>query len=199
MKPIPLKESDFIARRDNRIQFLFQLVALLTATVSVLLAVPLAWKKPESLGLPAAVQQAQATQAQIDLIKAEVVSLPLAVSAVQSAASAASGAQLTGSVASELNQVQASVQGFTSRLQKIENAILANPAKALEIPLIQRDIESLRSSQATALSAMKDGVDRLYDINKWLLGAMAVSIVTLAISNFLRPKENPGNREPSEA
>jgi hypothetical protein len=199
MKPIPLKESDFIARRDNRIQFLFQLVALLTATVSVLLAVPLAWKTPDSLGLPSAVQQSQATQAQIDSMKAEVASLRMALSAVQSAASAASGAQVAGSIATELGQVQASVQGLASRLEKLENAILANPAKALEIPLILRDIEGLRASQATAINAMKDGVDRLYDINKWLLGAMAVSIVTLAISNFLRPKEASGKKDTSEA
>jgi hypothetical protein len=34
--------------------------------------------------------------------------------------------------------------------------------------------------------AVKESVDRIYDINKWLLGGMAVSVIALAIGNFFK-------------
>ena len=49
------------------------------------------------------------------------------------------------------------------------------------MPLIKRDIENIQITQQVNIQAVKDGVDRIYDIAKWLIGAMAVSIITLVI------------------
>jgi hypothetical protein len=65
----------------------------------------------------------------------------------------------------------------------------------LEIPLLQRDLENLKVSQQANIQAVKDGVDRIYDLNKWLLGAMALSIIALAIGNFLKAKESSSEKK----
>lgn len=93
-------------------------------------------------------------------------------------------------LAFQMSQVQRDIQQITQRQQKLENAILTSPSKALEIPLLQRDIENIKSLQKENIIAIKEGIDRVYDLNKWLLGAMAVSVVTLAVSNFLKGKES---------
>lgn len=56
--------------------------------------------------------------------------------------------------------------GLFRGLLKLENAILTTPSKALEIPLLQRDLENTKISQQAMISAVKDGVDRVYDLNK---------------------------------
>jgi predicted signal transduction protein with EAL and GGDEF domain len=89
----------------------------------------------------------------------------------------------------QLQQTQKAVKDIVARQEKLEKVILVNPTKALEVPLLQRDLENVKSSQQANLIAVKEGVDRLYDLNKWLLGAMSVSILTLAINNFLKEKE----------
>jgi hypothetical protein len=88
----------------------------------------------------------------------------------------------------ELKNLSGTLADLASREKKIEAVILESPSRALEMPLLKRDIDSLREFQQSSISALKDGVDRIYDLNKWLLGAMAISIVTLAAVNFLKPK-----------
>ena len=93
--------------------------------------------------------------------------------------------------ARQLQQVTNDLRKLEEKQGRIEKAILANPAKALEIPLIQRDIEAIKASQQSAGAVLKDSVDRVYDLNKWLLGGMAVSIMALALSTLLPTKRKP--------
>ena len=188
MKPIPLEQRDFSTRREERLQFLLKVVSLLAATVSVLLAVPLAFRQP-SPSVPAETQVPFVTQSEVTAIRAELVELRQSLAAVSKPTPSASSPAGTDAISLQIAQAQSAVQAVSARLEKLESAILASPAKALEIPLLQRDVENLRLTQANAIAAVKEGVDRLYDINKWLLGAMAVSVITLALSNFLRPKD----------
>ncbi len=88
----------------------------------------------------------------------------------------------------QLKQIQKSVADIQSREESLERAILVNPSKALEIPLIQRDLENIKVTEQANIVLLREGVDRVYDLTKWLLGAMAVSIITLGIGNFVKEK-----------
>jgi hypothetical protein len=90
----------------------------------------------------------------------------------------------------ELRKLNVSFSDLNSREAKIESVILENPSRALEMPLLRRDLDNVRESQQASLVSVKESVDRIYDLNKWLLGAMAVSIVTLAAGNLLKGKGN---------
>ena len=89
----------------------------------------------------------------------------------------------------QLEQLNSSVSELKSREDKLEAVILANPTKALEMPLLQRDLENIKLSEQSNSSVLKDSVDRIYDLNKWLLGAISISLITLAVANFFKPKE----------
>jgi hypothetical protein len=88
-------------------------------------------------------------------------------------------------IAIQLKGMDTALTDLKARHAKLEDAILTNPAKAIEVPLLRKDLDNLKDSQQQNLLALQQGVDRIYDLNKWLLGAMAVSIITLAISNVL--------------
>ena len=89
----------------------------------------------------------------------------------------------------QVQQLNSTVNELKSREDKLEAVILSNPTKALEMPLFQRDLENLKISEQSNSSVLKDSVDRIYDLNKWLLGAISISLITLALANFIKPKE----------
>jgi hypothetical protein len=91
----------------------------------------------------------------------------------------------------QLQQMQTSVSDLSSRLGKLESVILENPVKALEIPVMKREIDDFKASEKAQLKSVKDSVDRVYDLSKWLLGGIAVSIFSLAVGTLLKSKEAP--------
>jgi hypothetical protein len=95
----------------------------------------------------------------------------------------------------QIQLLKKSIDVIHDRQEHIEKVILTNPSKALEIPLIQRDIDNLKTIQQANIQAVKDGVDRIYDLNKWLLGAMAISIIALAVGNFLKTTESTSQKK----
>lgn len=72
----------------------------------------------------------------------------------------------------QTQQLANGVSELKSREDKIEAVILNNPSKALEMPLIERDVENIKTAEQTNFASMKDSVDRIYDLNKWLLDYM---------------------------
>jgi hypothetical protein len=86
--------------------------------------------------------------------------------------------------------LEANIDRISSRLEALEKVIMTDPAKALQVPLIQRDLEALKAAQQIATAQTKDAVDRIYDLNKWLFGGMAISVMTLAIGNLLRGRSS---------
>lgn len=90
----------------------------------------------------------------------------------------------------QLRLVNERLQTVEQRQVRIERAILNDPAKALEVPLLRRDIESVREANTQSLAAVRQSVDQVYDLSKWLLGALVIGILSLAISNFLTKKSD---------
>ncbi len=127
-----------------------------------------------------------AVQSEAKALQQEVVMLKASMATIQAATASAPVSPTEVGRQVHANAVQ--LADVSARLQRLEQAILATPAKALEIPLIQRDIEALKQAQVTSVAALKDSVDRVYDQNKWLLGGVSVSILALGLSAFLRAK-----------
>jgi hypothetical protein len=63
------------------------------------------------------------------------------------------------------------------------------PQKALELPLLKRDVQGLQQQFERDLSAMKAESARFYELMKWLVGLMAVvslGMVAAAAGNLLK-------------
>jgi hypothetical protein len=77
-----------------------------------------------------------------------------------------------------------------TRQTSIEQAILGNPVRAIELPLLRNDILNLREAQQHNMSTLKSTVDQVYDLNKWLLGGLAVAMIVLALTTLLNRKSH---------
>lgn len=78
-------------------------------------------------------------------------------------------------------QIQDDIISLDSRLGLIEKAILDNPERSLALALLSKDTQN-----------MKAEVEHLYDLMKWFIGlmfTMALSLLGLALSNFIRRPE----------
>jgi hypothetical protein len=126
---------------------------------------------------------------QLDKLAEKIASLGSDLNALRQHISSISNIPKEDALNIELQKLGSSFKDLNSREAKLETVILENPAKALEMPLLRRDLDNVKDVQQAALVNLKDSVDRIYDLNKWLLGAMAVSIVTLATGNLLKSKE----------
>lgn len=82
------------------------------------------------------------------------------------------------------------LDALSGRLQALEQAIQSTPEKALTMPLMRRDIDNLKESNAQGIGAIKASVDQIYDLTKWLLGALAVGVLSLVISNYFQRKSD---------
>jgi hypothetical protein len=81
------------------------------------------------------------------------------------------------------------LESISRRQNGIEQAIMANPTRALELPMLRNDLNNMREVNAQRLEAIKAAVDQSYDMNKWLLGTIVITIIGLAVSNLLTRKK----------
>jgi len=85
-----------------------------------------------------------------------------------------------------LADIEARLDAVTKKQAELESYIMATPEKALAVPLLRRDLDAQKDSAAQSAASLKANIDQLYDITKWLLGTMAVSVLGLAFSTFFR-------------
>ena len=75
------------------------------------------------------------------------------------------------------------------RMTALEAVILAEPHKALELPLLKRDIQAFQQQFDRDINAVRAENAKAYDLMKWLLGLMALvslSLVGTAISTVFK-------------
>ena len=92
----------------------------------------------------------------------------------------------------QIVEVQSQINQLKDSLGKIETVILEDPAKALAIPLIMKDLDSMRNSYRSDLLGTKEEISRIYDQNKWFIGlmfTMAIGLLGLGISNFMQARK----------
>lgn len=96
-------------------------------------------------------------------------------------------------LATQIAALRAEFEGARERLESLEAAILEDPAQALSVPLLRRDLENLETSYRRDTESTAIAIDRVYDQNKWFIGTVAVGLVGLAISNFVQVRQKaPG-------
>lgn len=66
--------------------------------------------------------------------------------------------------------MNAKVRQVDQEVSALQDAILRDPAKALEVPLLRRDIESSQLANQAALATVRQDIDRQYDLMKWICG-----------------------------
>ncbi|WP_163131041.1 hypothetical protein [Agarivorans sp. Alg241-V36] len=91
-------------------------------------------------------------------------------------------------VSTKIAELENRINDLSGTLDKLNNAILESPQKALELPLLKRDIVSLQSQLDSTVTNIDKQVSRAYDMFKWITGSLVLGLISLAIGLFVREK-----------
>jgi hypothetical protein len=72
-----------------------------------------------------------------------------------------------------LQRVEARLAAAEEKLALVDKAIIDNPERAMSLPLLRRDMESLRSDIQLARLEM----ERVFDLMKWFVGGLAAAVL----------------------
>lgn len=85
------------------------------------------------------------------------------------------------------------------RLAILENAVLDDPEKALNLVLVRREVAELRSAIATSETTIQRELSRVYDLTKLAVGAifgMVLGVLGLVLTQLLPKKSTAQVEEP---
>lgn len=89
-------------------------------------------------------------------------------------------------VASKLAELESRLDKLAQNIKTINKAIMQSPEKALEIPMLKRDVQALQNQYKASTEALEREITRAYDTIKWVIGTIVLGIIGLAASVFLR-------------
>lgn len=93
--------------------------------------------------------------------------------------------------AAQVSGLNNSVNSLQERFTKIEALLVQDPTKALEVPLMRKDMETLKESNQTAFANLRQDIDRTFNLLLVSILALAVAILAPALSNLIGRKEKP--------
>lgn len=81
------------------------------------------------------------------------------------------------------------LEGDMEIIEIIEVSLGESVERALSVPMMRSDIDTVRRDLISYSSQIEAEIDRIYDLVKWFIGLMvtiAVGILGLAVGNFLK-------------
>lgn len=94
----------------------------------------------------------------------------------------------TGRVPPNLVALEKRIAAVEAQENRMSAVVLATPEKALTLPMMRRDIDDLKANSALAADQLRRDIDRVYDLNKWIIGGLGAGVLSLAVSQFIRRK-----------
>ena len=97
----------------------------------------------------------------------------------------------------QVGQLRADLDSVKKSVESVNSAIIESPEKALALPLLRRDVEALRNSQASEILSLRGELGRLYDLDKWLIGLMggvSMGLLGLGAANLLQVRRSEGKK-----
>jgi septal ring factor EnvC (AmiA/AmiB activator) len=90
---------------------------------------------------------------------------------------------------SQASRLAATIDGIQRKLKQtrqsvtdLGSAVLDNPAKAVRVTLLQRDLKNQAAQHTDQLQAVRADIDRQYDLMKWVIGTLALGIVGMLLT-----------------
>lgn len=80
-----------------------------------------------------------------------------------------------------LRSLSTDIRALAVAQARLERVIVEDPQRALAMPLLRRDLDSVRAANRLELDALKDSIDRLYT---FLIGLFA-GVIGLAATNLV--------------
>jgi len=93
-------------------------------------------------------------------------------------------------IAAQLSEFESKLIILDSEVKVINKAILQSPEKALEIPMLKKDIATLQKQYENSTALLEREMSRAYETVKWVIGTIVLGILGLAASVFLKDEAN---------
>ncbi|MCJ1883020.1 hypothetical protein [Pseudomonas nitroreducens] len=88
-------------------------------------------------------------------------------------------------VSNKLAERDHEVKVLSDKVLALEAALNSDPAKALAVPILRKDLDNAREGFKNSTEQTKLEIDRIYDQNKWFIGLMftvSLSVLGMAAS-----------------
>ncbi len=116
----------------------------------------------------------------------DVRAVKTSVSAVETQIAALSQISETNALTAEVNRVSNSLGKLEENMSRIQTAILDDPMKALEVPLLRKDMESIKSLNEAQITAVRGEVERTNGLLIGTIVALALGVLGTALPNLFK-------------
>lgn len=162
-----------------------QIVATLAALVGVIASIVdlFQFKSTPILGKPVPQDdQIKVVQRDFDAVKNEIATIKDQIGALSKIPD-------QSKLSVQLERIEDSIKDLQDRFSGIENIILRDPQKSLEIPLLRKDIDDLKESSQLSLASLRADIERAYTIFIGTIAALFVTVIAPGITNMFK-KQN---------
>jgi hypothetical protein len=173
--PSPTFETQLRRNRDRYRTVLGIASGLIAVGAAILLSFP-------QSGL---FSQSRTNEIEIATLKAQTAEQNAELAALRAAIA-------KGGTSTQVPQVVATLQtdvtSLRSKMADYEAAVGDEPAKRLAVPLLRKDMDTLKEEHKTDLNALHEEVSRTFDTMKWLLGLLGFTNLAALVPGWLSRK-----------
>jgi len=168
------KETKVTERKATARQQIFAVFGLFVGLLAALVALTVSFPGPS-------------LTTQADTQKREIGELRKLVEAERTDIDGMRKMPIAGSseVNQRLAQLENAMAGLKEKLGNYEAAIGDEPAKKLAVPMLRKDMETLREEHQSDLTAIHNEMSRTFDLMKWLLGLLGAGSVISSIGSWV--------------
>jgi hypothetical protein len=126
------------------------------------------------------------TKAQIETVNSEIIAIKQEQIRLTEQINALSLTAPENSLTTDVIGIKNSVSNIDERLTKIEEIIIQDPQKSLEVPLLRKDLENISTTTTFQISAIRQDVERSYNLILVTLVALAVAVFAPSLGNIFK-------------
>ncbi|EHK7543265.1 hypothetical protein ICR46_003605 [Vibrio cholerae] len=94
------------------------------------------------------------------------------------------------SISSTLTEFERKLNSLEKQVTAINSVILESPEKAIEIPMLKRDIKSMQERYESSIDSLEREIARAYETITWVIGTILLGILGLAASVLFREQRD---------
>lgn len=91
-------------------------------------------------------------------------------------------------VAAKIKELDLHVAELNKKYDTIGKTILASPEKALDIPMLRRDISELRNRYESEIRSLEREHTNFSETIRWVIGSIIIGIIAIAVNIFYKGK-----------
>lgn len=128
-------------------------------------------------------------------LKAEIISIKSDQAKINSRIDGLT--QIPGQTVSsvEITELKNTQSNLDNRFSRIENILVQDPLKSLEIPLMRKDLDNLVSTTDLQIALLRQDVERSYNLMLVTIVALAIAVLAPALSNIFKKSKDEKEKE----